>query len=165
MWATPAPGGERLLVAGSQETADFVSSVYRFDTVLVSPLRSRLADDRRRLDLHAPGLGLELHLRAGPGWRIPFARPATVTRVVEAPVARRLLGVRTYGTSPTGVREWYRASSYRPVVGGWASLAGVDLGPLGPVDPPVGVGFSEPPRRPSLVEVRPLLRFPRPARG
>ncbi len=70
------------------------------------------------------------------------------------------MGVRTYGVSPTGVREWYRARSYRRVVAGSASVAGADLGPLRPIDPRCGFGFSEPPRRPSIVAVRPHLQFP-----
>ncbi len=156
MWATPE--GERRLVGSTEEVATFVSAVYGFDRTDVSPL---LCDvDDHRLDLSAPGLDLELQLRAGPGWRIPFRRPAWVTRWVEAPVARRLLGVRTYGVSPSGVREWYRADVYRPVVEARASLDGRDLGELRPLDPPVGFGFSEPPRRPSMVWVRPLLHDP-----
>ncbi len=157
MWATP--DGRRRLVAGRQEVADFVSTVYRFDEVTVSTLTVRLS--RTALDLHAPELGLEVHLRAGRGWRLPLpARPPWFTRFVEAPVARRALGVRTYGVSSTGVREWYRADRYRPVERGWASFGGRDLGRMKVVDPPVGFGFSEPPRRPSIVWVRPLLYDP-----
>lgn len=156
MWATPQ--GERRLLASTEEVTGFVSAVYGFDHVEVAALDVD-ADDHR-LDLSAPDLGLELHLRAGPGWRIPFRRPAWFTRWVEGPVARRLLGVRTYGVSPTGVREWYRADVYRPVVEARASVEGRDLGQLRPLDPPVRFGFSEPPRRPSMVSVRPLLHDP-----
>jgi hypothetical protein len=70
------------------------------------------------------------------------------------------MGVRTYGVTATGVREWYRADRWRPVVGGAATLDGVDLGPIGPVDPPCRFNFSEPPTRPSITDVRPLLEFP-----
>ena len=70
------------------------------------------------------------------------------------------MGVRTYGVSPTGVQEWYRADRWCPVSAGAAAVAGVDLGPIGPVDPPCGFGFSEPPKRPSITAVRPLLAFP-----
>ncbi len=70
------------------------------------------------------------------------------------------MGLRTFGTSPTGVREWYQALAWRPVVTGAARLDGRSLGALGPVEPPLGVGFSEPPRRPSMVLVRPVLEDP-----
>ncbi|MGH9264592.1 MAG: hypothetical protein ACRD1D_07865 [Acidimicrobiales bacterium] len=153
MWARP--DGRRLLVAATHEGADYVSGVYGFDEVVVGPLRVRLAG--RSLDLFAPGLGLELHLTAGWAVSLPSPRPPWFTRWVEGPIARLLLGVHTYGVSPSGVQEWYRAVSFRPIVAGWASLGGRDLGRLGPIDPPAGFGFSEPPRVPSMVAVRPLL--------
>ncbi len=163
MWATPA--GERSLVAATQDVADFVSAVYAFDRVVVAPIT--VHEDRRGLDVDVPDLGFHLHLVAGRGWPIPAPRrrPRWLTRYVEAPGARRLLGVNAYGVSPTGVREWYQASWYRPLTAARASLAGADLGPLRPLDPPVRFGFSEPPRRPSLVEVTTRLEGPRPRRG
>jgi hypothetical protein len=155
MWATP--GGKRRLVAPTEEVADLVAGVYDFDEVVVSPLE--VDSGPRRLQFHAPDLGLELHLEAGRGWPIPAPRrrPTWFTRAVEAPLARRLLGVNAYGVSPAGVREWYQASRYRRVTSARASLAGADLGSLGPLAPPVGFGFSEPPRHPSLVEVTTVL--------
>ena len=157
MWARP--DGRRVLVAATEEGAAYVSGVYGFDEVVVGPLRLTL--DGRLLHLRAPRLGLELHLTGGRAVVLPWARPAWFTQCVEAPVARRLLGVDVYGVSPSGVREWYRAVSVRRVVAGWASVDGRDLGRLGPVDPPAGFGFSEPPRFPSMVGVEPLLEWPR----
>jgi hypothetical protein len=156
MWGRP--DGRRVLVVGSEREGSYVSGVYRFDEVAVGPLRVRL--DGRFLDLHAPDLGLELHLTAGRAVSLPWARPAWFTRWVEGPIARRLLAVRTYGVSPSGVQEWYRAVSVRRIVAGWASIDGRDLGRLGSLDPPTGFGFSEPPRFPSMVGVRPLLEWP-----
>lgn len=161
MWATP--DGRRRLLAPTQEAADYVSGVYRFDDVVVGPLHVRLAAPT--LDLRAPGAGLELHLWAGRAIGLPWPRPAWFTRWVEGPIAWRAVGVRTYGRSPTGVQEWYRAVSFRRVVGGWASIDGRDLGRLGDIHPAAGFGFSEPPRRPSMVGVHPLLQGPRPRRG
>ena len=156
MWARP--DGRRVLVAPTEEGAAYVAAVYGFDEVVVGPLRVRL--EGRHLDLHGPGV--ELHLTGSRlGVALPLARPAWFTRWVEGPIARRILGVETYGVSPSGVREWYRAVSVRPVVAGWASVDGQDLGRLGPVDPRAGFGFSEPPRFPSMVGVRPLLEWPR----
>jgi hypothetical protein len=165
MWARP--DGRRILVAPTEAAAAYVSGVYGFDEVVVGPLRVRL--DGPRLDLWAAGLGLELHLWAGRALALRWPRPAWFTRWVEGPIARRALGVATYGVSPSGVREWSRAVSLRRVVAGWASVDGRDLGRLGPVDPPAGFGFSEPPRFPSMVGVSPLLErpgpFPRPRPG
>lgn len=157
MWARP--DGTRRLLVPTPAAGRFVSAVYGFDETVVTPLQVRLW--KRGAAVHAPELRLELHLAAG-GWgvQVPVRRPAWFTRWVEAPVARRLLGVRTWGVSPTGVRECYQAVSYRRITHGWASLEGRDLGPLRPLGPPVRFGFSEPPRRPSMVGVRPVLHDP-----
>jgi len=155
MWGRP--DGERVLLACSEREADFISAVYRFDRVQVVPVRARSGDGT--LDLTAGDV--ELEARAGRGWRLPLRRrPAWFTRWVEGPVARVTMGVRTYGTSPTGVREWYQAERSRPVVEAAARLAGEDLGELVPRWDPVRVGFTEPPHRPSWVDVRPLLEDP-----
>jgi len=161
MWVRP--DDRRILVTPTEAGAGYVSAIYRFDEVVVGPLRVALGGGR--LDLWAAGLGLELHLTGGRAVALPWARPAGFTRWVEGPIASRALGVHTYGVSPTGVAEWYRAVSLRRIRAGWASVGGRDLGPLGPVDPPVRVGFSEPPRFPSMVGVHPLLERPRPGPG
>ncbi len=161
MWARP--DGRRLLVASTGTATDYVSGVYGFDEVLVAPLRVDL--DGPFLHLRVAELGLELHLTAGRALAVPWPRPAWFTRWVEGPVARRLLRVDTYGVSPSGVREWYRAVSIRRLVAGWASVGGRDLGRLGPIDPPTHFGFSEPPRSPTMVGVHPLLERPPGRRG
>lgn len=158
MWASPS--GHRTLYAPTPAGAAFVTSVYDFDEVVVDP-GLVVVGDGRALDVTLPSISASVVLTAGPGWRIPPSRrPAWVTRRVEAPVARALMGVETHGVSPTGVEEWYQATAWRPVVTARASVAGHDLGGLALLDPPCRFGFSEPPRRPALTQVRPLLRFP-----
>ncbi len=156
MWARP--DGERVLLVDSDEVGAFISAVYRFDRVDRVALRCRWDGPALRVDAG----DLVLSMRGGRTWPIPLAglRWRAAFRGVEAFVARRLLGVRTFGTSPTGVSEWYRADGYRRVIEARASLAGVDLGSLCPFRWPTGFGFSEPPRRPSMVRVRPLLVDP-----
>lgn len=161
MWARP--DGRRLLLAGTEEAAGYVSAAYGFDEVVVTPLRVDLRG--RFLHLHAPERRLELHLTGGFAIGLPWPRPPWFTRWVEGPIAHRLLGVNTYGVSPTGVREWYRAVSIRRLVAGWASLEGADLGRLGPVHPKTGFGFSEPPAFSSMVGVHPVLQWPRLRQG
>jgi hypothetical protein len=64
------------------------------------------------------------------------------------------------GVTPSGVQEWYRADEYRRVEAGQGNLDGRDLGPVRPFPEPARFGFSEPPRCPSMVRVRPLLHDP-----
>jgi hypothetical protein len=156
MWARP--DGERVLLAPSEPAAEFIASVYRFDRTDVVAVDGSC--DGRTLAVDAGPLSIRLV--AGRGWPLPpkQLRPTWCTRFVEGPIARAAMGVRTYGVTPIGVREWYRADRWSPVVSGTAALDGVDLGPIGAVDPPCRFGFSEPPRRPSITAVRPLLRFP-----
>lgn len=156
MWARP--GGERVLLVPTEAAGRFVGAVYVFDRVEVVSVAAAWSGAELSVDAG----DVALRLRAGPGWRVPLPawRPAWVTRWVEGPVARALLGVRTYGVSPTGVREWYRAGTYRPLVAAQASVAGRDLGPLRRRWERAGFGFSEPPRSSATVRVRPLLHDP-----
>ncbi len=156
MWALP--DGGRVLLVGTREVGDLISAVYQFDRV--EQVALEWCWDGSTLRLSAGDLELVMH--TGRPWRIPLThvRSLPAIRWLEAPVARRLLGVRTFGTSPTGVFEWYRADRYHSVLEARASLGGADLGPLSRSMRPTGFGFSEPPRRPSVVGVRPLLVDP-----
>lgn len=153
MWARP--DGATVLLAPDDAVAAFVASVYAFDEVAVVGFDVRRDD--RVLSIDAGPLSVRM--AAGPA--VPFPpRPAWVTRYIEAPIARAAMGVRTYGRSPTGVEEWYRTVSVRRLVWAGGRADGRALGGMRDVDPPLGVGFSEPPPWPSMVRVRPRLRFP-----
>lgn len=154
MWA--GPDDRRLLVAPSERAAAFVTAVYRFDDVVVAPELLATWDGRT---LAVTGAGRRVALVVGRG--IPFPpRPLWVTRWVERPIGRLLTGSSTYGTSPTGVHEWYPARRVHRVLRAEAAIGDRDLGALVPPLPPLGVGFSEPPRFPALTEVRPRLEDP-----
>lgn len=154
MWAEP--DGVRVLFAPDAGVARFVTSVYRFDRTEVVPFRTQ--GDARHLVVEVADRRVELV--SGHGIPIPFRRPCWFTRYVEGPIARALLHVRTYGTSPTGVREWYQADVWRPVRQASASIGGRDLGARARVAPPVHFGFSEPPGRPSMVDLHTVLDDP-----
>lgn len=155
MWSDPE--GVRTLYVPTDEAAAFVGGVYEFDRVVVTDIAVEAGASHLRLEFD----GRRLDLAAGRGIRIPFKlRPAWFTRFVEAPVARLLMGVVAYGTSPTGVLEWYRADRWRPLRRAVGTIDDMPLGSMEPVDPPTGFGFSEPPARPSWVDVRPLLEYP-----
>lgn len=154
MWVEP--DGRRVLLAPRDDVADFVGAIYRFDETRVGDLD--VGSDGRRTTV--AGLGFEIELCGGRrrSWLPP--RPLAVTRHVEGPIARRLMGVNTFGTSPTGAREWYQARGWRWVTGGRAVVHGRDLGPPTEIGEPLGVGFSEPPPRPSIVAVRVTIEMP-----
>jgi hypothetical protein len=150
MWAER--DGTRVLYA--EERAErLVSAVYGFDRVVHD--RVGATWDRRVLDVRFGDARLTFSVGRG----VPFPpRPRWITRYVEAPIARRLLGVETYGVSPSGVREWYRARRFHRIRA--VDTHGLALGVMGPVAPRCGFGFSEPPAMPSLTEVRPVLQDP-----
>jgi len=154
MWAEP--DGVRVLYAPDARVARFVTSVYRFDRTEVVPFRTQ--GDARHLVVEVADRRVELI--SGRGIPIPFRRPRWFTRYVEGPIARALMDVRTYGVSPTGVREWYQADVWRPVREAAASIGGRDLGARARVEPAVHFGFSEPPGRPSMVDLHTVLDDP-----
>ena len=187
MWARP--DGTRLLLVDRLEAAQLITSVYRFDTVEVLPLRCRMdgavlvvtagegprqkspgplrpfdlqGSSQNRAGDSATGPELRVSMRGGRRWPIPLSRlrGRAPFRPLEGLLARGLLGVRTSGVSPTGVQEWYRADEYRRVVAAQARLDGRDLGGVRGFHEPARFGFSEPPRCPSMVWVRPRLHDP-----
>ncbi len=155
MWARP--DGRRILLAPSDEVAAFVGMIYEFDEIRIDPLRT--SSDGRVTTVE--GHGLSLRLEGGQRRPVPFPRPLAMTRWIERPIARALMQVETYGTSAKGATEWYQTRGWRWIAEGRASLDGKDLGRMGPIDPPVNVGFSEPPSRPSIVDVRVTIDLPR----
>lgn len=165
MWAQP--DGTKVLLASNRAVADFVGGVYEFDEVRVVEAGSRTTDGT----IHVAAGDLSLALQGGTPVKLLRLRPRFLRRLavwvrfedlVFRPLAGRWLiggggGVRLYGRSPSGVREWYCIDSYRPVTSGRATLGGRDLGPLTRLDPPAHFGFSEFPSRPAIVGCAPLL--------
>jgi hypothetical protein len=150
--------GERLLLAPSHRTADFVSGTYRFDAVRVVPVDVSVADDtwtvtagplELRFTVVRRGPAGVL-LRAVPG--VLAARPAWAA-LTNGPAHLLPTHVRTRGRTNARRREWYGVRDMRPV--GWVSAVfeGLDLGALAPVEPPVRFGFGSVPRKPTLTRV------------
>lgn len=154
MWGTA--DGRRVLLAPSRIGADFISRIYDFDEVRVGELTGGSDGSRTTVTGH----GLDLELIGGRLRPIPFGRPLAVTRWIERPIARALMGVETFGTSALGAVEWYQARGWRWVESGSCTLDGVDLGPPGEITEPLRVGFSEPPARPSIVPVKVTIDLP-----
>ncbi|WP_407320447.1 hypothetical protein UQW22_08315 [Isoptericola halotolerans] len=158
--------GHRVLVAPPQ-VADFVSTTYRFDEVVQTPVSVRTGTGRAPDHLEAEAG--PLRLRAAVGRRTALGRllrlvPARLAvaptfALLTDPVARVLLdGVRTRGSAGNGRHETYSATDVRALTGVRVSWAGRDLGALADVDPPVRFGFGSTPRRPSLTQVVTTVR-------
>ena len=151
--------GERVLLAPSQQVAEFVAATYSFDSVRIEDVRVDVTADGS-WSVRSASLALDVALGRrtllGQLLRLVPARiaesPAWST--VTDPVARvALRGVRTRGTAGGGRREWYGATDHHAVTGLCGSFDGVDLGELRPVRPAPRFGFSSTPVAPSLTEV------------
>ncbi|MCJ1686442.1 hypothetical protein [Rathayibacter sp. VKM Ac-2927] len=158
--------GHRLLVAPTDEVADFIGSTYSFDEVRLAPVAWHRADG----GIEATAGPLSLALRLGgltPLGRLlrivprPLAEhPAWLTAI--SPVASVLVrGVSTAGSAGQGRREYYGVRAIRSILGVTASLDGADLGALGPLSPPVRFGFSSAPATPAIVDVTTTITLPR----
>jgi hypothetical protein len=150
--------GERVLLAPSEEVAAYVASTYRFDSVVVTPVRvsrrgSGVAVDAAplvaRFDVGGTSwLGRLLRLVPGALATRPFW-----LRAID-PIASRILpGARTAGSAGGGRREYYGVTSARRIVAVQARWNGADLGPLARLHPPVRFGFGSAPADPHIVRV------------
>jgi hypothetical protein len=151
--------GHRVLVAPTDEVADFVAATYSFDEVRIEPIAVN------GWVLSSPSLSLDLTV----GRRTALGRALRLVprRLAESPlwctvtdpVARvALRGVRTRGSAGGGRREYYGATDHHAVVAMTGTFDGRDLGRLAPVDPPPAFGFSSTPRRPSVTAVVTTVR-------
>jgi hypothetical protein len=143
--------GHRVLLALSQEVADFVAATYSCDEVRIEPITVQswaVRSPSLTLDLETAGrtpLGRLLRLVPGrlaetPAWC-----------AVTDPVARVVLrGVRTRGSARAGRREWYGATDHRLVAAAGGRFDGADIGSLAPVAPPPRFRSSSTPPVPSI---------------
>ena len=156
--------GRRVLLAPSQEVADFVAAKYSFDEVRIEPLT---VEGVTRWLVRSPSLLLDLEI----GHRTTLGRllrevPTAVGTspswcAVTDPVARVVMrGVRTRGSAGNGRREWYAATDHHVLRSATGSYDGVDLGALRPVSPEPGFGFSSTPTRPSVTSLVTTVEVP-----
>ncbi len=147
MWAQP--DGQRVLLA-PEHGADYITSIYSFDEVRVQAVKVNLGD----IAMSVVSGDLQLTIDLG-SFVVPFPpRPRFVTATIENWCSRILLGTRTHGVSPTGVKEWYRTRRIVRVTAARGLLADEDLGELSSVEGPLGFGFTDPPRPPSQVTLK-----------
>lgn len=150
--------GHRILLAPTQELADFIAGTYEFDEVRVTPvLRVR---DGKKWMVSTDELALTFDVGGRPplGWVLTSV-PRGLARArwwttLQDPIARVTMdGVRTRGSAGGGRREWYSAMDLHRIKSVSARLDGAELGELRPVTPPVRFGFASTPEDPALVRV------------
>ncbi|HYN28352.1 MAG TPA: hypothetical protein VES95_00570 [Dermatophilaceae bacterium] len=150
--------GHRVLLAPTEEVADFIAATYSFDETRVEPFEASVTG--ATWEVRSPSLELTLvtgsRTALGHLLRVvppPLARDPRWATLVD-PVARvALRGVRTRGAARDGRREFYGASDVHRVTRAQGSFDGIPLGELAPVDPPCRFGFSSTPRTPSVTDV------------
>lgn len=167
MWVRP--DGERVLLAPDERVREYVGGVYEFDDQRVVRVQGGWTGGR--IALRAGPLELELRSGTrGPASWLFALRPRALRRspawlAVEDRLVRPLGplvlggtdGVRLAGTTPSGRREWYSIDDHRPIVSGRLHVDGHDAGRLADLRPDLGVGVSDFPRRPALVNVVTLI--------
>lgn len=157
--------GHRILLAPTQELADFIAATYSFDEVRITPVL-RVRDGKKwMVSTDELALTFDVGRRPPLGWALSLvprrlARARWWTTLLD-PIARVVMGgVRTRGAIGEGRREWYSAQDLHRIRSMSARLDGADLGELQPVAPPVKFGFSSTPERPSLVRVLTTVQTP-----
>jgi hypothetical protein len=154
--------GHRVLLAPSQEVADFVATTYTFDEVRLEPVEMHV--ENKTAELRAVDLTATIHL----GRRTPlgYLLRAVPTRLATSPrwiatidaIARRVLpGVRTVGSASRGRTEYYGARDLHRIVDATVHVGGEHQGPMTDVDPPVRFGFGSTPTTPSWVRITTLV--------
>ena len=156
------PDGHRVLLAPSQEVADFVATTYTFDEVRLVPVEMQV--EGTMAELRAGDLAATIRL----GRRTPlgYLLRAVPTRLATSPhwiatidaIARRVLpGVRTVGSAGHDRTEYYGARDLHRIADAAVRVGGEHQGALTDVDPPVRFGFGSTPTTPSWVRITTLV--------
>lgn len=150
--------GDRLLLAPTRETADFISGTYVFDTARVVPVEVSVTDHAWTVTAGPPDLRFTTGRRGLPGFALrtvpgALARRPAWSALTDRPARLLLPGVRTRGSAGRGRREWYGARDLLPIRAVSAAYESADLGAMAPVEPPVRFGFGSAPRNPSVARI------------
>ena len=162
--------GHRVLLAPSEAVADFVSSTYTFDEVVVVPVASAITHwGRRRAMLNVTAGPLVAAVTVGRVSALgallrlvprDLATNTAWLRLIN-PIARVLVpGARTAGSAGKGRTEFYGVRSARAITSIAATWDGDDLGHLTRLYPAVRFGFGSAPAAPHLVSIVTTIHEP-----
>ncbi|NHN57274.1 hypothetical protein G9U51_16000 [Calidifontibacter sp. DB0510] len=156
--------GRRVLLAPTKTVADYVSSTYTFDEIVVEDIE---VDPFFSVRSHSLCLDVALGERGLLGSflrAIPrsIAHSPLLAELVDPIASAMLPGVRTAGSAGSGRREYYCATDHVPVRAMAGTWRGMPLGELAPVTPPPAFGFASSPAKPSVVSLRTVVDRPEP---
>ncbi|HEY3576153.1 MAG TPA: hypothetical protein VGK98_20280 [Arthrobacter sp.] len=151
--------GRRILLAPTQEAADFIAGTYSFEEVRVLDVAAVLTGQSLTVDAGPLAIRASIGGRALLGTLLrAVPRPVAVhTRwltAVSPLVAAARTGTRSFGTAGNGRLEYYGVSDLHDFSSAVVNWHGEDAGTLSAVSPRVTFGFSSVPPRPSLARVR-----------
>jgi hypothetical protein len=147
MWARP--DGKRILISPSTKCADYVSKIYSFEEVIVTPLK--IKRDKKKIEIKTEDL--LIYLEWSWSLHIPIKRPRWFISSVEYFFANLLFGTKTYGKTNDNRKEWYMIKSISWIKNASFRYRNESFGKLTKLSEPIGFGFSDPPTRPSSVRV------------
>lgn len=147
MWSKP--NGRRVLLSPSAEHADFVSSLYDFDEVIVTDI---IVNRRRKL-ISIKTDFLEASISWGVSFPLPIPRPLWFISSVENLFGKTIFGSSTYGIASDGSREWYSIRGISRVSHAEAKTPDSDFGKFGKTSFAKPFGFSSPPKTPTSITV------------
>ncbi|MDP6869929.1 MAG: hypothetical protein QGI21_04075 [Candidatus Poseidoniaceae archaeon] len=151
LWAKP--DGTRILISGTKKNADYVSSLYNFEEVIITEIFvERLP---KGIQIKAGPLEIEMHWNYG--LIIPFSRPRWFISTVELFFAKILFGTKTYGITSNNLKEWYCINRIAKIHTASAKCNGIDLNNMTNFETNACFGFSEPPKKPTSVMVRSII--------
>ncbi len=147
MWAKP--DGTRVLITPTEELGEFVSSLYSFEEIIVSPMEIKRTDKSIEINCNTG----RVSMRWGRTLPIPFSRPRWFIANIEAPFARLFFGTKTHGITRNGLKEWYHVRGLSRMKSVELELEGRSSNQMTSMAPSACFGFSNPPRMPLSVRV------------
>ena len=147
MWSKP--DGNRVLLSPSPQHADFVSSLYDFDEVLVTDI----IVNRKRKTISIKTDHLQVSMSWGVSFPLPIPRPLWFISSIENIFGKIFFGSSTYGIARDGSREWYSIRGISRVFHAVAKTPYSNFGKIGKTSFSKPFGFSSPPKTPTSMKV------------
>lgn len=165
--------GHRVLLAPDPWAAEFVSSTYGFDQVVVTPVHLARTGTNRGSNWSVSVGPLTWDFTVGPRTSLghllcavppQMSRTHTFARLANPVAARVMPGVQTLGSAGGDRTEWYAAHDLHRLTHSRVHWDGLSLGDLTDVVPAPTFGFSSTPRVPGVTAVTTTIQLPAGAR-